>query len=193
MTRVPPANVAPDHGRPDSGKDASERPVLQDLAQAMRGAAQLLDSVALSSTTPAHLRAGLELLGNLLHRTAGQADSMVEDLGVDLSQHLGVTTGDLAEMHFDAVEPPFHRTPATLGAWTARSEAEFTLWGTVEQILGEDDATLESRFRAQPEDHLQLVDAIERVHHRWQAEVKSLEATLLRLAVVVARWEQSGG
>ncbi len=158
----------------------------------MRGAAQLLDSVAASSTTPAHLRAALELLGSLLHRSADQAGLLVEDLGLDLTQTLGVTTTDLARMHFAPVDPPYQRHPATLEGWTARSEAEFTLWGTVEQILGEDDSLLDIRFKANPDEHLQLVDAIERVHQRWQAEVKSLEATLLRLAVVVARWEQSG-
>ncbi len=167
--------------------------MLQDLAQTMRGAAQLLDSVALSSTTPSHLRAAMDLLGSLLHRTADQANTLVDDLGLDLTQTLGVTTTDLAQMQFGPVDPPFQRTPGTLAAWTARSEAEFTLWGTVEQILGEDDASLDARFKASPDEHMQLVDAIERVHQRWQSEVKSLEATLLRLAVVVARWEQSGG
>jgi len=171
----------------------TERPVLQDLAQTLRGASQLLDSVAHSTTTPATLQAALALLGTLLNRTADQANALVEDLGLDLTQHLGVTTDDLAAMHFQPVDPPFQRTPATLAAWAARSEAEFTLWGTVEQILGEDDATLEDRFNASPDEHLRLVDAIDRVHQRWQGEVKSLEATLLRLAVVVARWEQSGG
>jgi len=186
--------VAPggsDRGRPDRDSATAERPVLQDMAHSMRGAAQLLESVAVSPTTPSYLRAAMELLGGLLHRTADQAGHLVEDLSLDLTQHLGVTTGDLAQMRFAPVDPPFQRTPASLQAWTQRSEAEFTLWGTVEQILGEDDAHLEARFRANPDEHLQLVDAIERVHQRWQAEVKSLEATLLRLAVAVARWEQS--
>ena len=171
----------------------SDRPVLQDLAQTMRGAAQLLGSVSHASTTPANLRAALALLASLLDRTAEQASGLVEDLGLDLTQQLGVTTSDLAGMHFQPVDPPFLRTPATLSAWAARSEAEFTLWGTVEQILSDDDVTLEDRFNASPDEHLRLVDAIDRVHQRWQGEVKSLEATLLRLAVVVARWEQSGG
>jgi hypothetical protein len=158
----------------------------------MRGAAQILDLVAVSSKTPPHLRAALELLGGLLHRGADQAGLLVEDLGLDLTQTLGVTTSDLAQMRFVPVEPPYQRTPPTLAGWTARSEAEFTLWGTVEQILGEDDVALDARFKASPDEHLQLVDAVEAVHQRWQGEVKSLEATLLRLAVVVARWEQSG-
>ncbi len=169
-----------------------QEPALQDMAQTIRGAAQLLDSVAHGGSTPSHMRQGLELLAGLLNRTADQATALVDDLGIDLTEQLGVSTRELAAMQFQPVVPPFQRNPATLAAWTARSAAEFTLWGTVEQILGEDDTALEDRFTASPEEHLRLVDAIDRVHQRWQGEVKSLEATLLRLAVVVARWEESG-
>jgi hypothetical protein len=176
----------------DAMRQGAERPALQDLAHTMRGTAQLLDSVAHASTTPQNLRLALGVLGTLLHRTADQATSLIDDLGIDLTQQLGVSTSDLAAMQFQPVMPAFQRTPPTLAAWTARSEAEFTLWGSVEQILGEDDASLEDRFNASPDEHLRLVDAIDSVHQRWQAEVKSLEATLLRLAVVVARWEQAG-
>ncbi len=177
---------------PTLARGEAEKPALQDLAQTIRGAAQLVASVAHGSSTPANLRQGLQLLASLLDRTASQASGLIDDLGIDLTQQLGVTTAELAAMQFQPVAPPFLRNPATLPAWTARAAAEFTLWGTVEQILSEDDATLEERFSASPEEHLRLVDAIDRVHKRWQGEVKSLEATLLRLAVVVARWEQSG-
>ena len=52
---------------------------------------------------------------------------------------------------------------------------------------------MERRFNANPDEHLAMVDALEKLRERWLGEVKLLEASLLRLAVVVARWEQSGG
>lgn len=172
---------------PDGG-----RPALEDFAHTMRGAAQLLDSVAHSSTTPPPLRTGLELLATMLGQTADKATSLIDEIGVDIGSHLGVTTSDLAEMQFTPVTPAFQRSPATLENWTGRAKAEFMLWGAVEGILAEDDIGLERRFDDAPDEHLMMVDALEKLRERWQNEVKLLEATLLRLAVVVARWEQRG-
>lgn len=169
-----------------------DRPALEDFAHFVRGAAQLLDSVSHSSTTPKNLRAGLDLLSTSLHQTADKASALIDEIGIDLTEQLGITTSDLARMNFTAVTPAFQRQPRSLSDWTARAEAEFTLWGAVEAILSENDTGLERRFTANTDEHLALVDALEKLRERWQSEVKLLEATLLRLAVVVARWEQSG-
>jgi hypothetical protein len=171
----------------------AERPALEDFAHTVSGAAQLLDSVAHSSKTPPALRAGLELLSSALGATVQKANALIEEIGIDLSQSLGVSTNDLAEMRFSPVTPAFHRQPATIEPWTSRAQAEFMLWGAVESLLAEDDAGLERRFNANPDEHLAMVDALEKLRERWLGEVKLLEASLLRLAVVVARWEQSGG
>jgi hypothetical protein len=170
----------------------AEPPGLPEITETIRGAAQLLDSVAASVGTPPNLRAALGLLGTLLNRAADHAGALVDDLGVNLGEQLGINTADLAAMEFQPVTPPFERSPSNLAAWMARSEAEFALWGQIEKILSSDDKALEARFRADTDEHLDLVNAVDQVHRRWQSEVKSLEATLLRLAVVVARWEQSG-
>ena len=117
----------------------------------------------------------------------------MEDVHIDLSGNLGITTTDLANMRFASVHPPYHRHPDTLTQWKKASELEFGLWGEVETILAEDDAGLEQRFLAAPDDHLALVEQLEKQRERWLSDMKLLEATLLRLAVAVARWEQSEG
>ena len=172
--------------------EAEEHPALDDLAQSVRAAAQLLDSMAHSSTTPMHLRAGLTLISKSLQQTADNAGKLIDEVGINLSEQLGITATDLAAMSFTPVSPAYHRQPATIDAWDTRTEAEFALWGAVEAILALADPALEARFLADPDEHLNLVDALEQLRERWQGEVKLLEATLLRLAVVVARWEQSG-
>ncbi len=171
----------------------AERPALEDFAHTVSGAAQLLDSMVHSTRTPPELRAALDLLCNALNTTAKKANVLIDEIGIDLSQSLGVSTTDLAEMHFAPVTPTFHRTPSTAEAWGSRAQSEFMLWGAVETLLAEDDAGLERRFNANPDEHLAMVDALEKLRERWLGEVKLLEASLLRLAVVVARWEQSGG
>lgn len=175
-----------------NGNAESERPALEDFVHSVRGAAQLLGSVAHSTGTPKSLRAGLELLATSLNQTAEKANALIEDIGINLNEQLGITTLDLAQMSFIAVTPAFHRQPGTAAEWADRAQAEFTLWGAVESILAEDDASLQRRFNAATHEHLALVDALEKLRERWQSEVKLLEATLLRLAVVVARWEQTG-
>ena len=96
-------------------------------------------------------------------------------------------------MRFSPLQPPYRRTPETLTLWKKASEAEFELWGEVEAILSEDDAGLERRFVGAPDDHLALVEHLEKQRERWLNDMKLLEATLLRLAVAVARWEQNDG
>lgn len=168
-----------------------ERASLGAVAQDILGAAQLLGTVAQAETLPPALRSGLELLSRMLIRTADNAASLIEEIGFDITDHLGVTTADLARIAFTPVEPPFHRHPGTLDGWTGRAQAEFMLWGAVEAILAEDDAGLERRFNENTDEHLMMVDALEKLRERWQSDIKLLEATLLRLAVVVARWEQA--
>jgi antitoxin component of RelBE/YafQ-DinJ toxin-antitoxin module len=183
------------HGRPPdrpNGAD-SERPALDNFAHTVRGAAQLLGMVAQSPETSTNLRAGLELLSTTLGQTAQMATALIDEIGIDLSDQLGITTTDLAQMNFTPLKPPFHRQPPTVEGWRERAAAEFTLWGAVESILTEDDEGLEHRFAANADEHLELIEALEKLRERWQGEVKLLEATLLRLAVAVARWEQSDG
>jgi hypothetical protein len=168
-----------------------DKPGLEDLAHTVRGVAQLLGSVAQASTTPPDLRTGLELLSRMLGQTATHASNLIEDVGINLNTHLGITTSDLALMDFAPLVPAFKRRPNTAEGWNTRAQAEFTLWGAVEGVLSQDDTTLERRFRADADGNLALVEALEALHARWQDEIKLLEATLLRLAVVVARWEQS--
>ncbi len=169
-----------------------ERPSLEDIAHSLTGAAHLLDAVSHSPKTPTAIGSALELLANVLHQTAHKANALLDEVDIDLTDHLGITTSDLAQMKFAPVTPPFTRIPATIEAWTARSRAEFTLWGAVESILSENDIALERRFNSGTDEHIELVEALEKLRGRWQGEVKLLEATLLRLAVAVARWEQSG-
>ena len=168
-------------------------PALDGLARNVRGAAQLLAIVSQSSGTPGTLRPGLELIVQSLKQSADQAERLMEDVHIDLSGNLGITTTDLAQMNFTPLKPPFHRQPPTVEGWRERAAAEFTLWGAVESILTEDDEGLEHRFTANADEHLELIEALEKLRERWQGEVKLLEATLLRLAVAVARWEQSDG
>ena len=170
-----------------------EPPSLAVLARNVRGTAQLLGLVAHAPDTPATIRAGLEMLADMLRNSADRADHLIDDVGIDISNQLGITTSDLANMRFAAVTPAFQRQPDTLSQWKKSAESEFHLWGEVENILAEDDIGLERRFQAAPDDHLDLVDSLERLRERWQHDMKLVEATLLRLAVSVARWEQSGG
>jgi hypothetical protein len=176
----------PNHNQPDD-----EKPGLEELAHTVRGVAQLLGSMSQATTTPSELRTGLELLSRMLGKTASNASSLIEDVGINLNAHLGITTSDLAMMDFAPLVPQFRRHPATQDGWLTRAQAEFTLWGAVESILSQDDATLERRFNGDADGNLALVEALEGLRARWQEEIKLLEATLLRLAVVVARWEQS--
>jgi hypothetical protein len=178
-------SAAPRHPADD------ERPGLEDIAHTIRGVAQLLDSVARTRSTPPDTQTGLELLSRTLGRAADDTTALIEDVGINLNAHLGITTSDLALMDFTPVSPPFRRQPSSLEGWTARSQAEFTLWGAVESILSQNDLSLERRFNTDADGNLALVDALEALRTRWQEEIKLLEATLLRLAVVVARWEQS--
>lgn len=169
------------------------RPALEDIALALTGAAHMLDHLARSTQTPAALGSALELLSGALHQTAQKAKVLIDDVTIDLTEQLGISTADLAQMNFAPVNPPFRRRPASIESWVARARAEFELWGAVEAILIENDAGLERRFNGNADAHLDLVEALEKLRKRWQDETKLLEATLLRLAVVVARWEQSGG
>lgn len=181
------------HSPPAQHRDEqAETPALQQVAQNVRGTAELLSYIAQAPSTPGNLRAGLALLVRTLDEVANQADQLIDDVGIDISSHLGITTTDLANMRFAPVTPGFRRQPATLTAWKQSAEADFNLWGKVEQILAEDDVGLEHRFIANPEEHLTLVDAMEKLRERFQGDTKLIEATLLRLAVAVARWEQSG-
>jgi hypothetical protein len=173
-------------------RNEADVPSLAELARNVRGAAQLLGLIAGVPDTSPSLRAGLELLAGTLRHSADQADSLIDDVGIDISDQLGITTTDLANMRFSAVAPPFRRETDTLAAWKKVAEAEFNLWGEVEEILAEDDVGLERRFQSAPDDHLDLVDSLERLRERWQHDMKLVEATLLRLAVSVARWEESG-
>ncbi len=168
-----------------------EIPALDVLARNVRGAAQLLGLVAHTPDTPDTIRAGLAMLAETLRNSADHADRLIEDVGIDISNQLGITTSDLANMRFAPVNPPFHRSPETVGQWKKTAEAEFALWGAVENILAEDDLGLEHRFQNAPDDHLELVESLEQLRERWQHDIKLLEATLLRLAVSVARWEQN--
>ncbi len=165
---------------------------LNGLAQSVRGAAELLGLVAHSPDIPQGLRAGLAMLTQSLRQSADHADRLIEDVGIDVSDQLGITTTDLANMRFAAVTPEFRRQPETLAQWKKSAEHDFNLWGEVELILAEDDLGLEHRFQSAPDDHLDLVDSLERMRERWQQDIKLVEATLLRLAVSVARWEQGG-
>ena len=181
---------------PSSQTDApteDRSPGLEQLALTVRGAAQLLGAVAQSNAMPGVVRPGLELLVQSLRQCADQADQLQADTHIDISNNLGITTTDLANMRFAPLQPPYQRSPDTLQAWKKASEAEFELWGDVEAILAEDDAGLERRFLAAPDDHLGLVEQLEKQRERWLNDMKLLEATLLRLAVAVARWEQSDG
>jgi hypothetical protein len=182
-----PFPPAPQHFQADG-----EATALEMLARNVRGASQLLAMVAQSAGTPPALRAGLDLLACSLRQSADQADRLIDDVGIDISNQLGITTNDLANMRFAPVNPEFHRKPGSVAQWHKTAEDEFALWGDVEDILSEDDAGLEQRFSAAPQDHLRLVDSLEALRERWQHDMKLLEATLLRLAVAVARWEQSG-
>jgi hypothetical protein len=177
--------------RPNQSAHDDEKPGLEELAHTVRGVAQLLGSMAHASSTPADLRTGLELLSRMLGKTANNANNLIEDVGINLNAHLGITTSDLAMMDFAPLVPAFRRQPATPEAWLARAQAEFTLWGAVETVLSQDDSALERRFNSDADGNLALVEALEGLRARWQDEIKLLEATLLRLAVVVARWEQS--
>ncbi len=177
----------PSHNPPDE-----EKPGLEELAHTVRGVAQLLGSMSQAANTPADLRVGLELLSRMLGKTANNADSLIEDVGINLNAHLGITTSDLAMMDFAPLVPQYRRQPATQDSWLTRAQVEFTLWGAVETILSQDDATLERRFNGDADGNLALVAPLEDLRARSQEENKLLEATLLRLAVVVARWEQSG-
>jgi hypothetical protein len=179
---------------PSSQTDAPTEvhpPGLEQLALTVRGAAQLLGAVAQSNTMPGVVRPGLELLVQSLRQCADQADQLLADTHIDISSNLGITTTDLANMRFTSLQPPYQRTP--MPAWKKASEAEFELWGEVEAILAEDDAGLARRFLGAPEDHLNLVEQLEKQRERWLNDMKLLEATLLRLAVAVARWEQNDG
>jgi hypothetical protein len=176
--------------RPFNDQPDDEKQGLEELAHTVRGVAQLLSTVARADNTPPSLRAGLELLSTTLAQTAGNAASLIEDVGINLNAHLRITTADLALMDFAPLVPPFKRQPASQDAWMARAQGEWALWGAVETILGQDDEALEDRFNADPDANLALVDSLETLRARWQDEIKLLEATLLRLAVVVARWEQ---
>ena len=168
-------------------------PALEGLARSVRGAAQLLACVSQSPGMPATARPGLELLVQSLKQSADQAERLMEDVHIDISNNLGITTTDLANMRFAPVQPPYHRHPETLPQWKKAYELEFSLWGEVESILAEDDVGLEQRFLTAPDDHLALVELLEHQRERWLSDMKLLEATLLRLAVAVARWEQSEG
>jgi hypothetical protein len=174
-----------------NGQPDDERPGLEELAHTVRGVAQLLSTVAQAGNTPPSLRAGLELLSTTLANTASNAANLIEDVGINLNTHLGITTADLALMDFAPLVPPFKRQPASQDGWIARAQGEWALWGAVETILGQDDETLERRFNGDADGNLALVDNLETLRARWQDEIKLLEATLLRLAVVVARWEQA--
>jgi hypothetical protein len=181
---------------PPSQTDApaeEHTPGLEQLALTVRGVAQLLGAVAQSSGMPSTVRPGLELLVQSLRQCADQADQLLADTHIDISSNLGITTTDLANMRFSPLQPPYRRTPETLTLWKKASEAEFELWGEVEAILSEDDGALERRFLAGPDDHLSLVEQLEKQRERWLNDMKLLEATLLRLAVAVARWEQNDG
>jgi hypothetical protein len=170
-----------------------ERPALEDIAHSVRGAAQLVKFIAQASNTPASIRAGLELISSTLEQSAEKADALIDEVGINISDHLGITTSDLASMHFAPVSPAFKRQPDSIGLWKQDAEAEFDLWGQVETILAQDDAGLERRFVANPDEHVAAVDALEKLRERWQGGIKLMEATLLRLAVAIARWEQSDG
>ena len=191
---TPPTAMRGNHKmtRPNHNQSDDEKPGLEELAHTVRGVSQLLGSMAQASSTPPDLRTGLELLSRMLGKTADNASSLIEDVGINLNSHLGITTSDLALMDFAPLVPAFWRQPGTQDSWLARAQAEFTLWGAVETILGQDDHALENRFNADPDGNLALVEVLEALRARWQDEIKLLEATLLRQAVVVARWEQSG-
>ncbi len=176
---------------PQGQTDEHSPPALVGLARNVRGAAQLLTMVSQSVATPPGLRPGLDLLADTLRQSADQADRLMDDVHIDISNNLGITTTDLANMRFAPVNPAFHRQPDTLAQWKKSAELEFGLWGEVEAVLAEDDVGLEQRFNAAPDDHLALVEHLEKMRERWLNDMKLLEATLLRLAVSVARWEQS--
>ena len=165
-------------------------PALDGLARNVRGAAMLLATVSQSPGMPAAMRPGLDVLVQSLKQSADQAERLMDDVHIDISNNLGITTTDLANMRFSPVHPPYRRHPETLTQWKKASELEFGLWGEVESILAEDDAGLEQRFLAAPEDHLALVELLEHQRERLLSDMKLLEATLLRLAVAVARWEK---
>lgn len=173
-------------------EQASEPSALERVANDVRGVAQLLSHVATTATLPLSLRSGLQLLARTLDDAAGHAEHLIDDVDIDISSHVGITTTDLANMRFSPVNPPFRRQPGTMSAWRHAAESDFALWGKIEEILAEDDTGLEQRFRGNPDDHLSLVDAMELMRERAQGDIKLIEATLLRLAVAVARWEQSG-
>ena len=176
---------------PQGQTDEHSPTALEALSRNVRGASQLLTMVSQSVATPPGLRAGLELLADSLRQSAEQADRLMSDVDIDISNNLGITTTDLANMRFAPVNPPFHRQPDSLAQWKKGAEVEFALWGEVEAVLAEDDVGLEQRFQAAPDDHLALVEHLEKLRERWLNDLKLLEATLLRLAVSVARWEQS--
>lgn len=178
--------------RPTYHQTDDDKPSLEDLAHTVRGVSQILGSVAQASSTPQDLRVALELLSRMLGKTATHASNLIEDVGINLNAHLGITTSDLALMDFTPLSPAFKRQPNTAEAWGTRAQAEFALWGAVEGVLSQDDGALERRFRADADGNLAMVEALETLRARWQDDIKLLEATLLRLAVVVARWEQSG-
>ncbi len=179
----PPSSMKPEQ--------ASEPSALERVATDVRGVAELLGHISTAANLPANLRAGLQLLTRTLGDTASRADTLIDDVGIDISSHLGITTTDLANMRFSPVNPPFRRQPGTMSAWRHAAESDFALWGKIEEILAEDDNGLSQRFLGNPDDHLSLVDAMELMRERFQDDIKLIEATLLRLAVAVARWEQS--
>ena len=70
----------------------AERPALEDFAHTVSGAAQLLDSMVHSTRTPPELRAALDLLCTALNTTVKKANVLIDEIGIDLSQSLGVST-----------------------------------------------------------------------------------------------------
>jgi len=181
---------APSGATGSGPRNTGERSALEDLAHRVRGAASLLEVIAHHPSIPCKIQNSLDLVSSTLDETADRAKSLIEEIGIDLTEQLGITTDDLATMHFSPAQHPFHRSPATPIEWMDRADSDFAAWGEVERILGQDDVTLETQFMADIEGHMQLVDTIEAMHSRAQTELKQLEATLLRLAVAVARKER---
>lgn len=159
------------------------------FARNVLGASQLLGVIAESATATGPLSPGLELLSESLRQSAEEAERLIDGAKIDLSVNLGITTTELAAMSFAPVSPPFHPSRDSMAAFIECARVEFALWQEVATILADDDHSLEGRFDENVDEHLALVEQLETQRERWLDDMKLIEATLLRLAVVLARWE----